>query len=53
MPKPLSPGTIARALREATLAQIRSENASRNSLLRKTKSGGRNGGRPKRVPVPS
>ena len=40
---------IERALREATDEQIASENARRNQAKRKTKTGGRNGGRPKKI----
>jgi hypothetical protein len=49
MSKPLSAKTIERALREASDEQIVSENARRNSLKRKIRTGGRNGGRPKKV----
>lgn len=41
--------TIERALREATDEQIASENARRNQAKRKVKTGGRNGGRPKKI----
>lgn len=48
-PLPLPPALIERALREATLDQIRSEAGRRNSEARKTHTGGRNGGRPKKL----
>lgn len=44
----LSPVTVVRALSEATTEQIKSEWAKRTQALRKTKTGGRNGGRPKK-----
>lgn len=43
----MKPLTIQRALREATDEQIKSEWARRTSAMRKTKTGGHNGGRPK------
>ena len=45
----MKPATIERALHEATDEQIKSENARRNQSKRKVKTGGRNGGRPKKV----
>ena len=51
--RPLKPSTITRALSEATDQQITSENARRNARKRKIKSGGRNGGRPKRTESPN
>jgi hypothetical protein len=48
MPK-MKPETISRALSEATDEQIKSEWAKRTQAMRKTKTGGRNGGRPKKA----
>lgn len=48
----MTPETIARALKLATYEQIKSEWAARTQALRKTRSGGRNGGRPKRAAAP-
>jgi hypothetical protein len=48
--KTLSTETISRALSEATNEQIKSEWAKRTQAMRKTKTGGRNGGRPKKAP---
>lgn len=40
---------ISRALSEATTEQIKSEWAKRTQAMRKTKTGGRNGGTPKKA----
>lgn len=45
----MKPETITKALKEATDAQIASEKARRDQAKRKTRSGGRNGGRPRKI----
>lgn len=47
----MKPEVIAKALSEATDAQLASEKARRDQAKRKTRSGGRNGGRPRKVDI--